>query len=524
MVPLDAERTGGRPEPSRARAWAAAAALFLVLASAFIGRSVVTSDGGEMVSEALSLVITGELSMARIPSPGDPPQGGPAQYHSRYGVLPSLLTVPAVAVGWTFRKTLGPSGVEAVSALTWALGALAAAVAFLRLARALSPRASPFWAAGFLAGTFLWPYAADSFVEPWAGAALALASALLLEVRPAPSIARAAAVGALWVAACWLKPILWLTAPVLTLAALVTWRGQAGARRAAVVLCSAFAVGVFAVSVVNLARTGSLFDPGYGTDSTRFTTSVWEGLAGLVIGPGRSFLLLAPLALVAPFGFRRLGAGARLLCVGVPLLHLLVVARYHWWHGASAWGPRHLVPVLPLLVAPAVLVPRLPAFAIALGALLNAPGVLVVAGAFCDYAGTLRPPLGPPADSRWSGAGSERVSEIPALAPVYGHVWLLARGLGHPLPWTPWLAAGARESMPPPGLADCLSPWLLRRALGLPPIRPMIPRLLVRTAAGYAARGDLARAAPFARAAFELTPEDRDARYLRSLVAGVPPR
>jgi len=50
--------------------------------------------------------------------------------------------------------------------------------------------------------------------------------------------------------------------------------------------------------------------------------------------------------------------------------------------------------------------------------------------------------------------------------------------------------------------------------MGLPRLSPMIPRLLVRSAAGYLARGEAAKAVPWAQAATRLSPADPDAARL----------
>ena len=138
------------------------------------------------------------------------------------------------------------------------------------------------------------------------------------------------------------------------------------------------------------------------------------------------------------------------------------------------------------------------------------PGVLVSPGSWDDYAERLRPPAG----VSWPVAGPVRVATIPALSPIWGHAWLAARNLaGLDLP-RPWLTGGVTEGEPPPERSASVSPWLLRRAMGLPRLSPMIPRLLVRSAAGYLARGEAAKAVPWAQEATRLSPADPDAARL----------
>ena len=146
---------------------------------------------------------------------------------------------------------------------------------------------------------------------------------------------------------------------------------------------------------------------------------------------------------------------------------------------------------------------------LAVGTLLNLPGVLVSSGAWISYVELLTPRPG----VTWPRHGSERVSSVLSLSPLFGHVWLLAqRGGRSGLP-APWLDETA-TSGPLPGPADSVSPAWLRAAAGLPAIRPMLPRLLVRSAVGWAVRGRTADALNLAEEAVRLAPEDRDTREL----------
>ena len=478
---------------------AAAAALLLVLGLSFVGRSVISSDGAEVVSETLGVLVHGEASFGRTPSVEAAAVGVPAT-HSMYGLAPSLVALPLLAAAWPFRLALGPRGLDAVVALTWAAGACLCALAFGSLVRALDPSASPLWAPAFLAGTFLWPYAADSFMEPFAGAALAAGAAVLVSRGPS----RAWAAALLWGAACLLKPILWLTAPVFVLAAAL----EAGRRVAPLLRMLCALAAVVALQLAANAVRGVGWKAGYGDLALRFTTPLFDGLYGLLLSPGKGVLLYAPVLVAAAFGAARIARPARTLLLGAPFLHLLVIARWAWWEGGSAWGPRLLLPVLPLACAAAVLAPRRVAVGLLLlGALLNAPGILVSAGSWIQYSEALMPP----SRAAWPVAGPARVSTIPSLSPLIGHPWLAARNLaGITLP-KPWLADNVTEGEPPPGAAASVSPWLLRSAMGLPPIPPMIPRLLIRSAAGYLARGEAPKALPWAREAVRLAPADPDA-------------
>ncbi|MDL2717254.1 MAG: tetratricopeptide repeat protein [Acidobacteriota bacterium] len=499
----DGARTASTP--SR-RARLVAGALYAgLLAFAFIGRAVISSDGAEVLSVTLGFFVTGRFEAAMLPTTDVLPI---PLLHSHYGLFPSLLPLPFMAAAWPLRHWLGASVLDGAVALTWALGALLSALAFTRLARVFRPDASPLWGPAFLAGTFLWPYAADSFFDPYSGALFAFSAERILG-GTAPRRGRLVVAGLCWSAACWLRPILWVTAPVFFLAGLLRVRTREDSGPLGLALASGLAAGVGVALAVNWVYQGSPLHFGYVlAGDLPFWSPLGQGLYGLAFGPGRGLLFYAPLVVPAVFAWRRLTGPARVLTFGMPLVLALVIARWFVWSGGSCWGPRYLLAALPVLAAPVVLAPLvLRRGAVVAGVALNLSGVLVAPGAFIMYAESLVPPAG----ATWPVHGPDRVSDVASLTPLYGHPWLLARAFGGFLP-APWLAQGARETVPPPGIRDFLSPLVLRSALGVPPITPYIPKLLSRTALAYAIQGRPKEARQFANEALALDPRDRQAR------------
>jgi hypothetical protein len=494
------------------RAWALAlGATGALLASAFIGRAVTSADdGAEMMSDTLGFLVQGRFESGTLPPEALDPLLPPLpSFRSRYGIIPSLVPLPFVGAAWPFRRHLGAAAVDACAAMTWAAGAALAAIAFHRLARSLKPDLSPLWIPGFLGGTYLWTYAADSFIEPWAAAGLAFSGAELLSGRDLAPPRATLTIAAGCVLACWLRPVLWVTAPAVLLAALLAWNHRPDGARRGVWLLAWLVLGLAVIGAINAVRHGSATDFGHGfSGSLPFVHSPLAGLVRYTIDPGRGVLFYAPIIVAALAMARRLSWSARVLCFGVPVVLLLVAPRWFVWHGGSCWGPRFLLPVLPLIAAPAALAPARAARALlTLGLILNLPGVLVAPGAFQTYAEELLPPPG----AEWPSPGGDRVSEVAVLTPLYGHVWLLSTSLAPGRLPAPWIERGARQRSPAPPLAAFLSPWLARRAVGLQPASPFLPRLLVRSAVGYLSRGRPTEAARFAEEALTLDPGDRDA-------------
>jgi hypothetical protein len=85
--------------------------------------------------------------------------------------------------------------------------------------------------------------------------------------------------------------------------------------------------------------------------------SAWNGIAGLLVSPGRGLLIYMPVTLFGLCAFFPTAADARrkyrpLLVAASTLivLHFLVVSRVNLWWGGYCWGPRYLTETLPLFV------------------------------------------------------------------------------------------------------------------------------------------------------------------------------
>ncbi len=102
----------------------------------------------------------------------------------------------------------------------------------------------------------------------------------------------------------------------------------------------------------NFIRFGSLSETGY-TEEILFREP-WVGAFGLLFSPGRGLFIYAPLLLLLFFGLRP--AWSRLprlyfwLIAALCLSYWLFYGSWFAWGGAWGWGPRFLLPILPLLM------------------------------------------------------------------------------------------------------------------------------------------------------------------------------
>jgi hypothetical protein len=109
------------------------------------------------------------------------------------------------------------------------------------------------------------------------------------------------------------------------------------------------AVGLLAF---NLVRFGSLSETGYSQE-LRFEAP-WVGGYGLLFSPGRGLFLFSPLLLLLFFGvqpvWKRLPRAWFWLVAALCLFYWLFYGSWFAWGGTWGWGPRFLLPILPLII------------------------------------------------------------------------------------------------------------------------------------------------------------------------------
>jgi hypothetical protein len=311
--------------------------------------------------------------------------------------------------------------------------------------------------AGTVLSTPLFGYGASDFGEPLAAALVAIGVGLVAAIRlegttPRRQTAAGFALGALPL----LKSLYWVLALPLLVAAALPPKSAEGARRkkapaerAQTRLLAAAAIPAFLWALLELVRFGRLLG-GYGGET--FTYPLLTGLLRLTLLPNKGLLVYAPLVALAfaglPAFFRRdrpLGGG-----VAFGAAALLTASAAWWaWDGQAGWGPRLVLPAIPLLIA-------------TLGPLLTSSGVarratvlLLVAGFLVNLPGALQPfppvyalattvPLLPISESRAAGTpyeitrdvdgtlratGPHHLSLTPSWAPPLVHARLLAERL-----------------------------------------------------------------------------------------------
>lgn len=269
-------------------------------------------------------------------------------------------TVPAarLAPSHTFQRLLHVSSVT-----TSGLAGVALALLLLRwLGRRYGPRCALVATGATMLATPLFPYASSMFGHVPAAAFLLGAVVALDRHGRTPR-------GLRWAGACTAAAAgcEYLTAvPGLFLLAwgVADRDVRMAVRRTGQVVIGAAAPSVIVAGYLWVAfgkpwRTGyaHVTDPTFVQGHAQGLMGIgWpdpEALVGLLVGPSRGLLYLAPVAALGLLGLakvlRREDAGpTRAFALGALAL-LLVNSGYYMWWGGAATGPRHLVPVLPLL-------------------------------------------------------------------------------------------------------------------------------------------------------------------------------
>ncbi|MFQ5927478.1 MAG: hypothetical protein ACE5MH_08605 [Terriglobia bacterium] len=284
-----------------------------------------------------------------------------------YGPAHAMVLVPSYGFGKLLTRAPGvPSGsadlVTGFSVVSFqaVLAALAVVLFHTLLGRlGVSPTRALLVSFGLAFATPLWSYAGTLFSEAWT-TLLLLAAAVAVErstraeqVQPAP-----AAVAGVLLALAILTRAVHALAAVLFGAALLFGPGERARRwHAFVCLGGTSAVGLAAYLLYNHSLFGSPFDFGYpqetdtGTTVLAFNQALSVGIFGFLLSPGKSVILFAPPLLAAVAGLPRLWQHRRplaMIAIAPLLAYLFLYAGYRHWEGGYCYGPRYLVPLIPL--------------------------------------------------------------------------------------------------------------------------------------------------------------------------------
>lgn len=326
-------------------------------------------------------------------------------------------------------------------------GALCVLVTFLLVRRLGYGEKAAVWVSMiFGLCTMVWAASATSFPETIQTLALlcAVYFALIATASDdrADRIAASAVSGFAAVAMITTEPLLIVILPMIVIYFVAAVRAGSGTGRSSKLdAIVSFAIGAGLCDLllrgVWIANTIDAFN--INETSKHFSTPILTGLYGLLFSPGKSIFLYSPVIIAGLFGaraFHREHRRESILFWFIIVALLLLWSKWWSWHGGSSWGPRHLLPCVPLLVI--MMSPLLKRFGgmrfaakaaiIALAALsfaIQIPGVAIDSDAYTKLVLSQAP-----YNSFYAEGGRLRDTQlvphfIPEFSPIAGHAWLL---------------------------------------------------------------------------------------------------
>jgi hypothetical protein len=429
----------------------------------FSGPTFLGYDGNIMLRVTESLVFQHSL---RITDPmlhfNEP--------YAYFGLGVSLLLIPLVAIG---QGLFGSS--TALVTLFEPLLTAATVVALWLLLRELHVgRRRALWVVWLYAfGTLAWHYAGVLFIEPLVALCLTVAMLALLRFRRAGQrsalILAGSAVGMAVVARVDSALLIALPVSLYALVLVVQRRRtggilgtQASRWRRGGLLIALFGAPVGLAGAIDLwydwLRYGTPFKTGYAAyDGLGFTFPLIKGIYGLLLSPGVGLFVFVPVLVMAVVGFSNFWRRWPLevgLVTAVVGLRVVFYAGWWSWDGGVSWGPRFLIPILPLMMIGLGFLSlsgwrRVGLWITAsLSVGVQLLGQLVWFGIWFDAAATaLAPRVDLPACGGCGASSMLGVQRLKAImdfdwhySPLLGQLRLLLEGGAHPA-WTPlaWL-------------------------------------------------------------------------------------
>lgn len=438
---------------------------FLVVYAATAARAVPWSDAKPMWEAARSLVLEGSFAIDTR-WPHDAPFGPDGRLYPLAPLLACLVHVPGALVHVAAER-LAPDRAFTVLPLAaqiapTVLGALTVALAFrILLQQGATARTAVLGSLLVGLGSSIFVYAHRSYSEIGQAACFTGFVGALLRGAEEPTPAAGRRLG-LWAAVLInAKSVFLLSLPGAV--ALLLFRHRT--RRGESIRLLAWAAlgllpGLIAAGVYNHLRWGSPFLTGYEANFERdhFRENVLVGLWGLFLSPGKSVFLYSPVLLLSLPGATWLARARSLLPAALAVTTgpvVLLYARFLFWHGDWAWGPRYLVFALPAWCLPGILwlgqwTPqpdrlRRGLRTGALGGLFAAAlGVQVLGAAFVwddfiDVARQVKTAWLGRADLRGAAVANDDcgacfeelhpIDWLPPMQPIAGHAWLLKHKL-----------------------------------------------------------------------------------------------
>lgn len=299
-----------------------------------------------LFSAAESLTQTGDLER---------PQLFFAAYHNPVGRLEPLFPLLSAPLYRIAVRQAGVGNVQATMVINIFITAGTGAALLLVLKQLdYAPLSAALTALAYGLTTLAWPYSRTFFREPLLALLTILAAASYVQWQKTARW-QPALIGFFWAA---LSVTVKMTGVVLLIVygmALLPALPR-GRRRSMLILSGLFLLSGALFLVVSSLRYGEVNLP-------ELWRRLWAAhpetrllrIYGLLLSPGKGLFIYSPalfLALPGLFALWRRKRAVAGFITGVAVAYLLLYSGYEMWYGGLCWGPRFLVPIIPLLMIP----------------------------------------------------------------------------------------------------------------------------------------------------------------------------
>lgn len=353
------------------------------------------SDSQYMLSSGISLYELGSLSVA---VKTDIVTGQVLPVYPKFGPGLSVFLVPFIFLNDLLSAIYSDIDKNIVISITslLLLAGTTQAVSLIVQEMGYSRRRGLILGVSSIFGSFAYPYVNFFFTEPLQMFCLTMSVLFLFRAANRKDFGRAclllAAAGIFLGYGVFTKVTLVLAVPVFFVYALLRVRDNGGWPRVVALLSLAAPLVLFGALIagLNFYRFGSIFETGYADEASLFVMPFFDGLYNFLFNPNKSMILFAPFMLLVPYGAIRLFKrfpGEVSLITALFLSNLFLYSMWWGWEGSVSWGPRFLLPYVPLC---AVLLAGLldgRAFRAATAALLAAGFAVNLLGVLQDFPG-----------------------------------------------------------------------------------------------------------------------------------------
>jgi hypothetical protein len=202
-------------------------------------------------------------------------------------------------------------------------------------------------------GTLAWRYAGYDPSEEMQMGLLMLA--VYGVVRRTP---KAIVIGGVGFACLFLVKLIYVLFFPFLLLYLITRPGECRHRiRDAALFTFPFILAGCFIACMNVIRFGNPLESGYGGEASMFLPSqLWWTVPELLGSLDKGLFVFCPILILGLFGWLRFESRYRaeaILCAVLIFVNLILSGAWHSWIGGWSWGPRLLVPFIPLWLLPA---------------------------------------------------------------------------------------------------------------------------------------------------------------------------